>query len=128
MAKLRSTDLLEFLLEADPRLDIVCDEHNNVCLVDEQGELIVPCAVANPVDRVQAGMDCIIHRLTYYLHCRQCRVACQDQETIWLYAGLRHFLGEKPFDQLERLVTDQFRPDSRIFSEPESDGETRLTG
>lgn len=116
MAKLGTTDLLEFLLEADPRLDIVCDDHNHVCLVHgmDHDEVIVPCTVANRVDRVQVGLESILHRLTYYCHCRSMGYRCEDQETMWLYAGLIHFLGPETFKKLEDLIREQFSPDSSL--------------
>lgn len=112
MAKLKTTDLLEFLLETDPRLDIVCDEHNHVCLTHgNHEEVIVPCEVANPIDRVQVGLEAVIFRLTYYCHCRTMGVRCEDKETMWLYASMVHFLGPDRFKRLEQLVVEQFSPD-----------------
>ena len=110
-----AADILEILLEADPRMKITWEGEDSVLLdfTPQIGtSIVVPCHVENPVDRVNKAMMALAHRMAFCHHCPHMEAKCAV-ETMGIYGGLRIVLGLDGMRKLENRLLEAY-PKSKI--------------
>jgi hypothetical protein len=103
-------DVLEILLEADPKMRVECDGDDKVVFdfTSQHGtEIIVPCPLDNVVNRVHNGIMAMVHRMVFCHHCPHMTTECAIH-TMGIYGGLRIILGHDLMLQFQDRVRREY--------------------
>ena len=95
-------EMLEVLLEADPRLKFIC-RNDNIFLEFSRTTIVVPYPNCNPKRRVTLAMAAIAHRMVFCYHCQLMNAKCGSQ-TMGIYGGLRIVLAKDQLKRLEEII------------------------
>ena len=104
-------EMLEVLLEADPRLKFTC-MNDNIFLEFSRTTIIVPYPNCKPERRVTLAMAAIAHRMVFCYHCRLMNAKCARQ-TMGIYGGLKIVLAKDQLKRLEEIIRAAY-PDTRM--------------